>query len=163
MTITLTPQPLEKESFALFGELINTDGTGFDANYGQAKRFNDITKMVVDAQGGKPNISIFRSKPIKMPMKVQVMEKHELGSQAFIGLQNQPFLTLVAPPGPTVDIKKLTLFMVEAGQGVNYHPGTWHHYLICLGDQSDFLCLDRSGLLPDCKEQHIEEEIIISL
>jgi len=163
MTIQLYPELLTKESFAPFGELINAEGNAFDANYGFAQRFNDISNMVFDAQGGKPNISIFRSKPIAMPMKVTVMEKHELGSQAFIGIQNQSFLTLVAPAGPTIAAEDLKLFMVAAGQGVNYYPGTWHHYLICLGNESDFLCLDRLGTEPDCKEHHFDESVIISI
>jgi len=161
--MTLYPQPLTSESFAPFGELINTDGDFFDANYGLAKRFNNIIDITFDQQGGKPNVSIFSSEPVTLPMKVTVMEKHELGSQAFIGIQNQPFLTLVAPPGPVVKTEELKLFMVESGQGVNYYPGTWHHYLICIDDKTDFLCLDRQGTTPDCKEHHFEENIIISL
>lgn len=161
--INLKAEPLCSTKFAPFGEVIDTSGDFFDANYGMAQRYNNLITLNFENQGGNPSLSIFRSKPLNMPMKIQTMEKHELGSQAFIGLQNQPFLALVAPPGDKPDVDKLRLFKVKGGQGVNYFAGTWHHYLICLDNETDFLCIDRQGASPDCFEYKFQQNIAISL
>lgn len=160
--ITIKSEPLRSSTFAPFGEVIDASGDYFDANYGMAQRYNNLTTLNVNKQGGQPSLSIFRSKPLSMPMKIETMEKHELGSQAFIGLQNQSFLALVAPPGERPEVDKLRLFRVKGRQGINYFAGTWHHYLICLADESDFLCIDRLGSSPDCCEYKFQQDIVIS-
>ena len=43
-------------------------------------------------------------------------------------------------------------FLARGGQGVNYRRGTWHHPLIALDRQGDFLVIDREGPSPDCEE-----------
>ena len=44
-------------------------------------------------------LSLFRSKPRPLPFEIKVMERHLLGSQAFIPLSRRPYLVIVAAPG----------------------------------------------------------------
>ena len=60
------------------------------------------------------------------------------------GASGRPYLVAVAPPGP-FDLARARLFLAEAHQGVQYRKGVWHHFLLALGAESDFLVVDRAG------------------
>lgn len=160
----LIPEPLTAAAFAPFGDVIEAgdEKTHYTINYGRTERFHDLAQLDVLANGGKPTVSIFRSQPANFPLRVEVMERHPHSSQAFISLQRRPFLVLVAPPGDQPELDQLRLFEVGPNQGVNYHPGVWHHYQFSLDETRDFLCIDRSGGYGDnCDEHLFSEEIFI--
>ncbi|MEX0644296.1 MAG: ureidoglycolate lyase [Parvularculaceae bacterium] len=75
---------------------------------------------------------------------MRLMERHPLGSQAFIPLERRPYLVVVGPPGP-FEATNVRAFIARAEQGVNYAKGVWHHFLLALGTRSDFLVIDRKG------------------
>jgi hypothetical protein len=72
------------------------------------------------------------------------LERHPLGSQAFISLSGNPYAVVVAPPGE-LDESRIRGFLAQPSQGVNYHMGTWHHYLLALEAASDFVVSTVSG------------------
>jgi len=72
-----------------------------------------------------------------------LMERHPLGSQAFIPLQDRPWLVLVA--GDAHDVASYRAFTATGKQGVNYARNVWHHPLLVLDDDSRFLIVDRKG------------------
>ena len=74
-----------------------------------------------------------------------MVERHPLGSQAFIPMQGGAYLVLVAKAGETVDPSDLTAFIATGDQGVNYHAGTWHHPILALDKVSDFIVVDRGA------------------
>ncbi|MCY3672372.1 MAG: ureidoglycolate lyase [Alphaproteobacteria bacterium] len=139
-------EPLTRAAFRPFGDAIEADGAErFKINNGSTTRFHDLARVDVAAEGGHPLVNIFRARPLPMPLTVAMMEKHPLGSQAFVPLEAAPFLVVVAPPGDTVRPADLRAFLARAGQGVNYAPGVWHHPVIALGRETDFLVIDRGG------------------
>jgi len=75
-------------------------------------------------------------------MKIDMMEKHPLGSQAFIPMKETTFLCFVAPPGESPEIDKIQSFIIPPKTGINYKPGIWHFPLISTED-TDFLVIDR--------------------
>jgi ureidoglycolate lyase len=77
-------------------------------------------------------------------------ERHPLGSQSFVPLGGKPYLVAVAPPGE-FDPAAIRLFRAAGHQGVHYHKGTWHHFLLVLAE-SDFLVVDRAGPGANCEE-----------
>ena len=77
-------------------------------------------------------------------MKIDMMEKHPLGSQAFIPMKETTFLVLVAPEGIKPNIEKIESFIIPKGIGINYKPGTWHFPLIST-ENMNFLVVDRNG------------------
>ena len=77
-------------------------------------------------------------------MKIDMMEKHPLGSQAFIPMDNTKFLVFVAPRGNKPDINKIQSFVVPKQTGINYNAGIWHFPLISMKNMN-FLVVDRKG------------------
>jgi ureidoglycolate lyase len=141
----LTPEPLTAEAFAPFGDVIEASDRAeqIPINYGFTTRFNDLANIDVAEGGGHAIVSLFRAKPLDPPV-LKILERHPLGSQAFVPLQGRPYLVCVAPAGE-LDPAALRLFHAEASQGVNYAKGVWHHFLLALDDESDFLVIDRAG------------------
>ena len=97
-------------------------------------------------------INIFRGQPRELPLAIRMMERHPLGSQAFIPLGTNPWFVVVAPADGPPKSSDLRAFSVGTGQGVNYHRGVWHHPLIALEGVSDFLVIDRGGAGSNCDE-----------
>ncbi|HPE60990.1 MAG TPA: ureidoglycolate lyase [Thiolinea sp.] len=165
MRIELKPEPLTREAFAAFGEVIETAGRDFfHINYGHTERYHDLMTLDALEAGGKPTVSLFRTQPKAFPMAVEVLERHPVGSQAFLCLERRPFITVVAPPsaGDQPDLSQLRAFRVGADQGINYRRGTWHHYLFSLEQPADFLCLDRSGGEGgNCDEYRLKPSVFI--
>ncbi|SVB70154.1 uncharacterized protein METZ01_LOCUS223008, partial [marine metagenome] len=116
-----------------------------EINNGYAKRFDDIANINTSSENGETTISIFSALKRSFPMKIDMMEKHPLGTQAFIPMKETTFLTLVAPEGEKPDLEKIESFIVPKGIGVNYKTGIWHFPLISTEDM-DFLVVDRKGL-----------------
>ena len=77
-------------------------------------------------------------------MRIDMMEKHPLGSQAFVPMKETIFLSFVAPPGDAPEINKIRSFIIPPKMGINYKPGIWHFPLISTED-TDFLVIDRKG------------------
>ena len=145
-------EPLTREAFAPFGDVIETDGAEhFDINNGSTIRFHDLAKIETD-EGGRVLVNIFRATPLGYPLTIRMVERHPKGSQAFVPLNNQPYLILVAPKGEHVQPEDLRAFRASGQQGVNYHAGTWHHPVLALEGVSDFLVIDRGGEGMNCDE-----------
>lgn len=141
----VTPNPLTAEAFAPYGEVISArEGVEqYPINYGATTRFNALAQVDTATDGGTPIISIFRSTPLPS-LILRIMERHPVGSQAFMPLNGRPYLVAVAPAGD-LDPAKIEVFLAAGDQGVNYAAGTWHHYLLALGEVSDFVVVDRAG------------------
>ena len=157
----IKPTPMTKENFSKFGDMIGTENIKpIEINNGYANRFDDIAKIDTANNNGKTTISIFSALKRSFPMKIDMMEKHPLGSQAFIPMKETTFLVLVAPEGEKPDIKKIESFIVPPGIGVNFNPGTWHFPLISTEDMN-FLVVDRKGSGNNLVIQNLEKEKIL--
>ena len=157
----IKPIPITKENFSKFGEVITTENIKpFEINNGYAKRFDEIAKIDTSSQEGETTISIFSALKRSFPMKIDMMEKHPLGSQAFIPMKETIFLTFVAPQGEKPNIEKIESFIVPKGKGVNYKAGVWHFPLISTEDM-DFLVVDRKGSGDNLVIENLEKEEII--
>jgi len=145
MKILIKPIKITKKNFFKFGELINTKKRKpIIINNGYAKRFHDLVKIDTSSKKGNPIISIFSAKKRSFPMKIDMMENHPLGSQAFIPMKETTFIVFVAPKGKKPNINKIKSFIVPKQTGVNYKPGIWHFPLIS-NKNMNFLVIDRKG------------------
>ena len=127
----ISPEPINNLNFSEFGEVITTKNIKpLEINNGYAQRFDGIANLDTKEQNGETTISIFSALKRNFPMKIDMMEKHPLGSQAFIPMKETTFLVLVAPKGEKPVIEKIKSFIVPPGNGVNYKAGTWHFPLI---------------------------------
>ena len=143
--LIIKPKPITKENFKKFGDMITTtDIKPLEINDGFAKRYDGIAKLDTKKNNGESTISIFSALKRAFPMKVDMMEKHPLGSQAFIPMKETIFLSFVAPEGDKPDLSKVESFIVPKGIGINYKPGVWHFPLIST-ENMNFLVVDREG------------------
>ena len=125
-------------------------------------RYHDLAEVDVTEQQGKTLLNIFRSTPLAFPLPIEMMERHPLGSQAFIPMSNQPYVVVVAPSGE-LDTSKIEVFLASSKQGVNYHKGTWHHFCLALNEVSDFLVVDRGGKGDNCDVEKLDGSLVITL
>jgi ureidoglycolate lyase len=159
---TLTLEPLTREAFAPFGDVIELEGARhFPINGGTTERFHDLAHVDIGAdEGGRPLISVFRGQPRPQPVEISMMERHPLGSQAFLPLRDVAYLVVVAPAGE-FDPARLRAFHTQGWQGVNYARGVWHHPLIVLDREGDFIVVDRGGSQPNCDEIDLAERHVL--
>jgi len=162
-SLIIKPKLISKENFKKFGDMITTSGIKpLEINDGYAKRFDGIANLNTKKNDGESTISIFSALKRSFPMKVDMMEKHPLGSQAFIPMKETVFLAFVAPEGDKPDLNKIESFIVPNGIGVNYNAGVWHFPLIATEDMN-FLVVDRLGdgdnlVLHDLNKENITLE-----
>jgi len=142
---TVKIKPLTKESFAPFGEVITVDGAeNFEINNGTTTRFHDLAEVQLLGDKARAMISIFRCQEFQLPIAVKMMERHPLGSQAFIPLNGNSFLIVVARDDNNAPGEPHA-FVVSGTEGVNYHADIWHATLMALEGAGDFLIVDRGG------------------
>ena len=141
----IKPIKITRKNFSAYGDLISSDNIKpMDINVGYAKRFDNLANINTSKDGGKAIVSIFSALKRNFPMKIDMMEKHPLASQAFIPMKETTFLCFVAPPGESPEIDKIQSFIIPPKTGINYKPGIWHFPLISTED-TDFLVIDRKG------------------
>jgi len=89
-----------------------------------------------------------------------MLERHPLGSQAFIPMERHAWLAVVADrPEPDA----CRAFLARGDQGLQIARGIWHHPLLVLQPMHDFLVADRSGSGNNLEEHHFDSAIKISL
>ena len=156
----IKPIPITKNNFSQFGDMISTSEIKpIEINNGYAKRYDGIANLNTSKDNGETTISIFSALKRNFPMKIDMMEKHPLGSQAFIPMKETTFLAFVAPNGDKPDLNKIEAFIIPPGIGVNYKPGTWHFPLISTEDMN-FLVVDRKGSGDNLVIKNLDKENI---
>ena len=146
MTIHLRPEPLTREAFARFGDVIEAANRDhFTINQGFAERFNDLAKIDTAIEGGETTISIARGTPHAFPIALKLVERHPLGSQIFFPMQDKDWLIVVADTKGEPTPKSLRAFRASGRQGLNFARSVWHHPLLMPAPSGEFLIIDRKG------------------
>jgi ureidoglycolate lyase len=150
-------QPLTRKAFVPYGDVIETDDRdSFFINNGMAERFHALAR--IEATGADAIISLVKSSQYDMPRKLDHVEHHPLGSQAFVPLDETPFIVVVARAGESPRAEDFQAFVTNGRQGINYHPGTWHHVLLTPYAAMTFLCIDRAGSGNNCIDHFFNED-----
>jgi len=160
MKIIIKPKKITNKNFKKFGEVISTKKIKpININNGYAKRFDNLCKINTSLKKGNTIMSIFSSRKRRFPMNIKMMEKHPLGSQAFIPMKETKFLVFVAPKGKKPNVKKIKSFIIPRQTGINYKPGIWHFPLISTKNMN-FLVIDRKGIGNNLAIHNFENEKI---
>lgn len=156
---TIKLRALTREHFNPFGDVIDISDNNhvIAINNRLANRHHDLAKVDVSEGNGNAIISIIDTQKTQLPLRVSIMERHPIGSQAFMPIGNSPYIVLVAPKGD-FDAKTLCGFLAQPNQGVNYAKGTWHHACISLHQSNQFFVVDRGGEGANCDFFVIPEE-----
>jgi ureidoglycolate lyase len=139
----IPPETLTFAAFAPYGDVLEATGTPDRMiNAGLCARFHDRAR--IDIAGGRAGLSVFDAVARSLPYDFDLVERHPLGSQAFLPMTQAPFLVIVAPdengtPGTP------RAFLTNGAQGINLHRGTWHGVLTPLQAPGLFAVLDRIG------------------
>ncbi len=159
MTATLTPEPLTREAFARYGEVIAAEGTDPVAiNGGAAARHHALA--TVDVAGAPAVISVFVvSEPAATPARIDLLERHPSGTQAFVPLAETSWVVVVADaPAPDA----VRAFAVGPGQGVQIGRGVWHAPLVCREAGSRFLVVDRARPEDNLEEARLPQPVFVA-
>ena len=143
MNRVIAIEPMTATAFGEFGDLMEATGPADKIiNQGLCGRFHDRANL--DFAQGRAGISLFKAEPRKLPLTLDMLERHPHGSQAFIPMSMNGFLAIVAPdeagrPG------RPRAFLTSPGQAINFHKGTWHGVLTPLSKPGLFAVVDRIG------------------
>lgn len=153
-------QPITAAAFAPFGDLMDCSGAPDKIiNQGQCGRYHDRARL--DFIEGTAGVSMFNAEPRSLPLKLDMMERHPKGSQAFIPMTQSGFLVVVATdqdgaPGTPM------AFETQPGQAINFHRGVWHGVLTPLQAPGLFAVIDRIGTGDNLEEHWFTTDVTIS-
>ncbi|GLS45085.1 ureidoglycolate lyase [Methylobacterium brachythecii] len=142
---TLTARPLTREAFAPFGDVLDIGGDPpKPMNGDRALRYHALAEAQVSGSDARVIVSIAVSKPVSGLVEIAMVERHPLGSQVFMPLDDGGLLVVVCPdeggrPG------RPEAFIAIWGQGVNYRANVWHGVLAPIERQQSYLIVDRDG------------------
>lgn len=159
----IKPVPITAERFAPYGDVIQASAAARQSmNDARFERFHDLAKIDVLDAGGRAAISIARCRiPARFPYRIDMMERHPYGSQAFIPLTPFAFIVVVAPAGESVDGADLRAFVTNGRQGINYHKGVWHMPMIATKAEQEFLIIDRAPAGNNCEEVILDHPLML--
>lgn len=152
-------QPMNAASFASFGDVLTLKSKPDKMiNQDMCGRHHDLAKL--DFTDGQAGISLFDAVPRQLPYTLDMMERHPLGSQAFIPLHEHSFLVIVASdmggkPGEPL------AFLTAPRTGINIYKNTWHGVLTPLQAPGMFAVIDRIGNGKNLEEYWLDEKYII--
>ena len=130
---TITPKALTSQAFSAFGDVIEAH----DDNHKIA--INDgYTQRYHD---------------------LAEVDVNDQGGRALINIFRS---TPLPQPKGDFDVSQLQVFIAQSNQGVNYHKGTWHHFCLALGGESDFLVIDRGGEGDNCDVVTLDGSLVIA-
>lgn len=159
MNKTLHAKPITQDAIAGLAELIEASGEADKLiNKGLCGRFHNRATLDIQGEAG---ISVFQSTSFAMPFKMEMMERHPHGSQAFLPMQQGEYLVVLAddkdgkPDAPRA-------FIAGAGQGVNIGRNVWHGVLCPLDGSGLYGVVDRIGEGNNLEEYWLPAPILIT-
>ncbi|MFT3689403.1 ureidoglycolate lyase [Paenirhodobacter sp.] len=147
----ITAQPLTKEAFSAFGDVLSADGAPDRIiNAGMCGRYHDRARLDFGPEG-RAGVSVFKAIPRALPYTFDLLERHPEGSQTFVPMTADPFLVIVAPDEGGRPGTPLAL-VTRGDQAISFHRGTWHGVLTPLAEPGLFVVFDRIGATPNLEE-----------
>jgi ureidoglycolate lyase len=126
---------------------------GTPANLGTALRFDDVVDCANSrGPGAALKVKVFRSRPVPRERRpLALLEKHPHSTQLFIPMNASRYIALVALGGDQPDLSTLAAFVAEGPRGISYGPGVWHHPMLTLDSETDFVVfVHEDGSPEDC-------------
>lgn len=159
----IVARPLAGEAFAPWGEVLEARGEPDRLiNAGLCGRFHDRARLDFGAEtgAGRAGLSVFRAEPRALPYRLEMVERHPLGSQAFLPATEHPFLVVVAE-GDSPEPGPVHAFLTAPHQGINLRRGAWHGVLTPLHAPGLFFVVDRIGEGANLEEHWLAEPVLV--
>ncbi|MCG7623539.1 ureidoglycolate lyase [Epibacterium sp. Ofav1-8] len=160
MTRELRARPLTAAAFAAFGDVLEPKPEADKIiNQGKCGRHHDLA--LLDFGDGRAGISLFDAEARHLPYRVELVERHPSGSQAFVPLDGVPMIVIVAPdaggaPGTP------QAFLSQPGQSINLHRGVWHGVLAPFEAPGKYIVVDRIGDGANLEEHWFDDPWIVT-
>ncbi|MCD1626607.1 MAG: ureidoglycolate lyase [Paracoccaceae bacterium] len=155
MQTTITARPLTAQDFAPYGNVLEAAGQPDKIiNQGFCGRWHNRAELDFGTDG-RAGISIFKAEPRDMPYKLDLLERHPDGCQAFIPMSMTEWLVIVAEDDRGAP-SGIEAFIAAPGQGINLYRGTWHGVLTPLHAPGLFVVVDRIGDTTNLEEFPLE-------
>lgn len=159
MSHDLKSAPLTAEAFAPYGDVIEASGAPDKLiNQGLCGRHHDLARL--EFADGRAGVSLFDARARSLPHVVDMVERHPMGSQAFIPVSGVPFLVVVAEDDGGTPVR-LKAFVTGPGQSINLHRGVWHGVLAPLNAPGQFVVVDRIGAGDNLQEFWFETHYVV--
>ncbi len=133
-TICLEVQPMTREAFAPYGEVIGERGG-----------------VEVDLDGGVA--SVVAQTVEARPLRFDFLGRHQRTEQVFAPLGGTKSIMAVALSSAEnedlPDVNKMAAFLVDGSCAFKLNRGTWHASAFPLDERATFLVLDREGTLEE--------------
>lgn len=159
MTAPLIARALTAAAFVPYGDVLEAAGAPDRMiNAGLCGRFHDRARL--EFLDGRAGISLFDAEARHLPYTLDLMERHPLGSQAFIPLDGVPMLLCVAeddngrPATPRA-------YLSQPGQGVNLLRNVWHGVLAPIGRAGRYAVIDRIGPGDNLEEFYFDQPLTV--
>jgi len=162
----LHSEPLTADAFAPWGDVLEAAGAPDKLiNEGMCGRYHNRARLdIIDGQqpseAGQAGISLFQAKLRALPFRLTMVERHPLGSQAFLPMSESRFLVVVADDRDGVPVN-FRAFLTRPGQGVNLGRNVWHGVLCPLDGSGLFAVIDRVGEGVNLEEHWLDQPILI--
>lgn len=152
-------QPLTEEAFKPFGDVIKLGTvTPKLINNDKCRRYSNLAD--VDIVEGQTGVSLFHADIRALPYELTLLERHPLGSQCFIPMDQSVYIVIVAEDNNGAPHTPVAFFAGSA-QSVNIARNTWHGVLTPVGGSGLFAVVDRIGDGSNLEECNLEKPFLI--
>ena len=147
LTQTLTIEPLTAEAFAPFGVVLSPEGR----DRLPINTYGDRLNLYREGFESDQPIEWFIVRGLVRDQQALFLERHQQLSQAFIPMNGDGFVTVVARPGAReedgmIALDELRAFHVPGDAAIQIHRGTWHENPFPLRDNQWFLVTSHAAL-----------------
>ncbi|KAA2244097.1 ureidoglycolate lyase [Salinarimonas soli] len=135
MSVQLVSQPLTREAFAPFGDVVRVPGQrSRPVNEGRAWRHDGLAALAHAPRALHPTVALYDVEASALPFATALFERHPWSSQLFLPMRAETYLVVVAPDrAGAPDPSAACAFLAGSETGVHYRPGVWHVPLIAIG------------------------------
>lgn len=135
----LRPIPITAEAFAPFGHLArNGVGDVKQIRNGSVALTKTAARCAHDDRAADFALDFYDAAPVSPRLDLTQAERHPVSSQFFLPLNAPRYLVVVWSKDPAGGACPYA-FEVPGSDVVVYHPGTWHHGIVALDQQTLFL------------------------
>ncbi|MFO0684461.1 MAG: ureidoglycolate lyase [Sandaracinus sp.] len=157
--IRIDARPLELRLYSPYGAIVEARASApRSANHGNAQAWDALAILESARPAARCTASLFRCLAHQGPeLPIRWLERHPFSTQMFVPMRVGRYLVVVAQGGDAPDLGTLAAFVVEGARAITYHPGIWHHPMVALDEDGDFVnVISGDGTERDCDEQAFE-------
>ncbi len=139
----ITATELTPDAFAPYGDVMTAPST--------VERLHFAADLANLRPGAKLNLSMVRTPIVNSPLHISELEQHPFSAQAFVPLDVESYLVVVAlnDKGNQPLLWSLKAFVARPDQCICYRPKIWHIGMASLQKAGSFALLVYEDRTPD--------------